>query len=309
MGTVSSFLTSARYDLIDYGTGLEFDDRELVDFLNRMIRTMDSTLAALNSELVHGTETNIDTVADQDYVDLTYMNNGYWDSIRSIWNDADIIMEKIGLDLMMYKRKWITSSLKCNYWSPFGRQILFEGDMDAAYTDFIIHYNRKNRPRLSTYSQTFTGATNDQITMAADHTFVTGDGPFTVSNSGGALPTGLSASTNYWVYIDPTLLTANSNTILKLSTSKINALEGSVVDITGTGSGTNTMIFANSTDMMPYDGIYDDLFREMMVLHAKGKKEGQLGDVDQLYQQVFMKRAMEETIRKGFVPNPYSIDF
>jgi hypothetical protein len=116
MGTVSSFLTSARYDLIDYGTGLEFDDRELVDFLNRMIRTMDSTLAALNSELVHGTETNIDTVADQDYVDLTYMNNGYWDSIRSIWNDADIIMEKIGLDLMMYKRKWITSSLKCNYY-------------------------------------------------------------------------------------------------------------------------------------------------------------------------------------------------
>jgi hypothetical protein len=98
--------------------------------------------------------------------------------------------------------------------------------MDAAYTDFIIHYNRKNRPRLSTYSQTFTGATNDQITMAADHTFVTGDGPFTISNSGGALPTGLSASTNYWVYIDPTLLTANSNTILKLSTSKINALGG-----------------------------------------------------------------------------------
>jgi hypothetical protein len=268
MGTVTSFLQSARYDLIDYGTGLEFDDRELIDFLNRMIRSMDSTLAALNSELVHGTETNIDTVADQDYVDLTHMNNGNWDSIRSVWNDDDIRMEKIGLDFMMYKRKFITSSLKCNYWTPLGRQILFEGDMDAAYTGFIVHYNKKTRPLLQSYSTTFTAATTDIVTMSANHTFVNGDGPFQLTNSGGALPGGLSTSTNYYVYIDPSLFDSNSQTQLKLASSKVNALEGSVVDITGTGTGTHTMAFTSSTDIMPYDGIYDDLFREMLVLHA-----------------------------------------
>lgn len=73
----------------------------------------------------------------------------------------------------------------------------------------------------------FTAATTDIITSAA-HGLSEGDCIW-VSNSGGALPTGLSASTDYYV-INPTTDT------FKLSTVR----GGSAVDITAAGTGTHT---------------------------------------------------------------------
>lgn len=324
-----------------------------------MIRSMDSTLSALDSELVFGQELLIDAVANQNYIDLTNMNNGFWDNVKNIWIGQNH-KEKISLSQMMYKRHWYSGTAEPEYWTTLGRQLMFETDCTSAYDNVVIDYHKKTRPRLESFSDTFTAnATTDVITLTSGNpNLVTGDGPFTVSNSGGALPTGLAASTNYWVIFDPsdtdglrlatskayalgekeyregyTLVVGLTYKILERTTldftsygatantvgtyftcsaagtlgSEDRVLQTNSIDVTATGSGTHTITF--SSDMMPYDGIYDDLFREMLVLHAKGKKEGQLGDVDQLYQQVFMKRATEETIRKGFVPTPYYIDF
>ncbi len=154
---------------------------------------------------------------------------------------------------------------------------------------------------MESWSDTFTAnATTDAITLASGRaTFVTGDGPFTVSNSGGALPGGLSASTNYWVRFDPTDTDA-----LQLCTSKVNALEDSVIDITTTGSGTHTITLGN--DEMPWDGIFDEFLREMLVLHALSKSTGNLEATNA---NLFKKRAMEEVIRRGFVPKYYHITF
>lgn len=82
---------------------------------------------------------------------------------------------------------------------------------------------------------TFTAATTDIVTAVA-HGLVTGDGPFRVTNSGGALPTGLAALTDYWIV----RLTDDT---FKLATSYANAVAATpvVVDITATGSGTHTL--------------------------------------------------------------------
>jgi hypothetical protein len=55
-----------------------------------------------------------------------------------------------------------------------------------------------------------------------------------VSNSGGALPTGLSAATDYYTI-------RVSDTTCKLATSYANAVAGTAIDISGNGSGTQTM--------------------------------------------------------------------
>lgn len=74
----------------------------------------------------------------------------------------------------------------------------------------------------------------DTITENA-HGMSTGDGPYRVSNSGGALPAGLAADTNYWIYV----VDVNS---YKLCATKANALAGTAVDITGAiGGGTHTL--------------------------------------------------------------------
>lgn len=81
---------------------------------------------------------------------------------------------------------------------------------------------------------TFTAlASTDVITTASAHGFLTGM-LAQVSNSGGALPTGLSAATNYYViYV--------SDTTFKLATSQANALAGTAIDLTTNGTGTQTI--------------------------------------------------------------------
>ena len=305
MGTVSALLTSARYDLLDWETGLEFDDRELIDYLNRMIRVMDSVLASLRSELVHGTEIDIDTVSSQNYMDLTAMNNGEWDSIRTLWIGSNKL-EPLTLDQMYYKRKFYSGDAQPYYWALEGQHIIFETTADSAHTDVIIHYNKKSRPRLETYSDTVTATVaTDILTPSTAHTFATGDGPFQISNSGGALPTGLSASTDYYVIYEAD----KGSTSFQVATSMSNAIASTEITLTGTGCGTQTLVFTSSTDVMPYYGVYDGLFREMLVMHSRAKKEGLMGDPETVYSMIFKKKAMEETIRKGFIPKQYSTDF
>lgn len=85
-----------------------------------------------------------------------------------------------------------------------------------------------NTPGAGTFTA---NATTDLLTQA-DHGFYTGL-ILQVSNSGGALPTGLSALTDYYV------IRVSSSTY-RLATSLANALNNTYINITGAGSGTNT---------------------------------------------------------------------
>jgi len=88
---------------------------------------------------------------------------------------------------------------------------------------------------------TFTAeADDDTLTFGSPHTLLTGDGPFQVSNSGGALPAGLVALTDYW------FIRTGANTG-KLATSLANALAGTAIDLTTDGTGTQTMADTVST--------------------------------------------------------------
>lgn len=81
-------------------------------------------------------------------------------------------------------------------------------------------------------SRNFTGeADNDTLTSTA-HGWTTGD-QLTVANSGGALPTGVVVSTDYYVI----LVDANN---FKLATSFANALASTAIDLTTDGTGTQT---------------------------------------------------------------------
>jgi hypothetical protein len=221
MGTVSGLIDSARYDLIDYETGIVFDDTEILNYLNRMIEVMDSELAVLGSHLVHRLEENIDTVASQNYVDISSMNNGYWDSIRSFWIGQDRLTG-LSVDELYYERKFRSGNAYPFYWSLDGDRILFESPASEAYNDTV----------------TFTNAT-DLVTSASAVTYnggtaVTADGPFRLSNYGGALPAELSEGTDYYLIVV-------STTTFKLATTAANATAGTAVSFSDDGTGTSTI--------------------------------------------------------------------
>jgi hypothetical protein len=72
------------------------------------------------------------------------------------------------------------------------------------------------------------------------HNLQRGDGPFQVSNSGGALPGGLSAGVDYWV-------TPTSDFKFQVATTRENAILGVVIDLTTAGSGTNSIVGNSAT--------------------------------------------------------------
>lgn len=75
--------------------------------------------------------------------------------------------------------------------------------------------------------------TTEQLTATA-HGMITGDGPFQLSNSGGALPTGLAAATDYWaIFI--------STSIIQVASSRLNAEAGTPVAFSDDGTGTHTI--------------------------------------------------------------------
>lgn len=92
-----------------------------------------------------------------------------------------------------------------------------------------------NVSRALTFTgKTFTAANATEIFTSAAHGLLTGDGPVQVSNSGGALPTGLSAATDYYI------IKIDADTFY-LATSRAAAYAGTNLLITSDGTGTHTL--------------------------------------------------------------------
>jgi hypothetical protein len=89
---------------------------------------------------------------------------------------------------------------------------------------------------------------DDAIVLAA-HGFETGDGPFRLSTSG-TLPAGLATATDYYV------IAIDADTF-QFATSRVNALNGSDVDLTDQGSGTHGITGVQNVAFPPAATIQD----------------------------------------------------
>lgn len=104
--------------------------------------------------------------------------------------------------------------------------------LDGAKT-FSVQCNvTVDTPGNKTFASTDVSTVNDTATITG-HGFSTGD-KFQLTTSG-ALPTGLSTSTDYFAIV------VDANTI-GFASSLANALIGTKIDLTGVGSGTNTVV-------------------------------------------------------------------
>lgn len=210
MATVATFIDGARYDLRDYLEGLEFDDTELIEYINRVVPILDSVLASLNSDLVRGTaDVTLSSAAST--IAISSINSGNIQNIRSVWISTDK-KEQLSADQMDYERQFIgTNTGEPDFWAIVGAYIQFERAADANYT-VRFFYNSKTAT-----------------------------------------------------------LTSSSN--------------------------------------MPYSDLFNNTIREMLIVYARAKKEGNIGKTDLYTDALFKKHAMEITIRRNFVPKPYKLDF
>lgn len=80
----------------------------------------------------------------------------------------------------------------------------------------------------------FTATNSTETFTKVAHGLLTGDGPVQVANSGGALPTGLVAATDYWI------IRTGADTF-KLATTLQRAIATTIVNISDDGTGTQTL--------------------------------------------------------------------
>ena len=80
----------------------------------------------------------------------------------------------------------------------------------------------------------FTAANATEILTAVAHGLQTGDGPVQLTNAGGALPTGLSTATDYWI------IKIDADTFY-LAASLSDALSNTKVTFSTDGTGTHTL--------------------------------------------------------------------
>lgn len=163
---------------------------------------------------------------------------------------------KIGAGTLKPTLEYAVGAIQVNASYPYAIQIDGPGitSTDATYTSSgsptiqAIHqglitalnavvgknYTAAFAPLASLAAQTFVVASQSSGTLTITaHGLNTGDGPIQVSEVGGALPTGLTASTNYWV------IKVDVNTIA-LASSLANALAGTFIVLSSNGSGTMT---------------------------------------------------------------------
>lgn len=140
------------------------------------------------------------------------------------------LIRGLGKPTMQYRVDLLALTVGATYTLPI------EGGIDAiAPTD--VSYTAKS-------NLVFTAANATELFTSAAHGMTTGDGPYRVSNSGGALPTGLAVDTNYWIIADVANGVADPINTYQLATSKANALAGTEVAITTDGTGTQTLLRA-----------------------------------------------------------------
>lgn len=97
----------------------------------------------------------------------------------------------------------------------------------------------KSRPLQFTDLTVSAVSTSDNTLTSSSHGLEDLDGPVQVSSTG-TLPTGLSASTDYYVIRD-------SDDAIKLASSLANAIAETAIDITGAGSGTIKIVDTDDT--------------------------------------------------------------
>lgn len=144
--------------------------------------------------------------------------------------DQGSSFQPVGVDLNLDPNAGSFSTTSSKYLAPIMGNILLRDDLAA-------------------FSHTFTAVDAGDVFTVTAHGLATGDGPFEFVAGSGALPTGISAATPYWVIV----LTADT---FNVATSKANALAGTVNMISSTGTTHATRLMKIISSYMPGTGNY-----------------------------------------------------
>jgi hypothetical protein len=138
IATVADIITSARYDLRDFG-GQKFDDDQLVDYMNRIVALLDELLITKQSDF---TMTSADvTLSSGEYVATSPTRSNL--VVALFYGTEKIIKEPLSDVMYRYQINNEGSVTgKPRYWAYNNNNLLFNVEADDDYT-LKAHYHVK----------------------------------------------------------------------------------------------------------------------------------------------------------------------
>lgn len=135
MATVATILDASKYDLRNYGAK-EFDNTQMIHYLNRMIVLLDRALISHNSDQTL-TESSITLTSGTDVVPVPTSTTV---NIREIWDDDQTLLYRMGAR-ELYERRMhrYGDTAEPKYWAHIQNNIEFEVTADADYSFTVYH--------------------------------------------------------------------------------------------------------------------------------------------------------------------------
>ena len=165
--TVQTVLDAAKYDLRDYGAK-EFDSKQMIHYLNRVIALLDRELIGLNSDQTL-TENTVTLDSGDDVVEVP---TAYTVNIRQIWNSDEEMLTKQSA-MWIYERRMHRDgdTAEPNYWTHIQNNIEFEVEADDDY-DFVVYHDDTSTILTATtdsmpYSNVYNEYLREAIVMMA----------------------------------------------------------------------------------------------------------------------------------------------
>lgn len=276
MATLQNIIDSARYDLNDVG-GMEFDDVQLVNYLNRMFVVMDNILVTHNSDLLR-TSASISLAAGGNTATLGTRS----DVVTNLWYKGREI-EKRSLDFVLYDYHNNNYAAVSGTADTDTANKLVDSSATFSTNGVAVGWRAFNTTDATTALVT---SVDSETTLGfASDLFPDGDENYVVSNNTG--------EPNYWAY--------NAGNFY------FDRISASALTLTAYfHQKTATKVI---TDDMPYQGLFDEYLREALIVMASKAKQDNIVNVDKQFYNYFEQIALRHIISRKFNPKIYYIDF
>lgn len=145
MTTAATVLTGIRYDLRNYGD-IDFDELQMIHYLNRAITTLDYMLIQQNSDwTLNSGDVTLSSADNYTAVPTGALN------IREVWI-VDERKEQLSPMALYYKREFRSDTAEPQFWAHVADNIQFEVAADVDYT--VTVYYDKASTAISTSAST-----------------------------------------------------------------------------------------------------------------------------------------------------------
>ena len=157
MATAASVITSARYDLRDSSSN-QYADTELLDYLNRGLRQLDSVLSTMSSDRVFVEDTSKTLSSSDNYVSAPDRCM----KVRQLWSGTSELTPK-NPDYIYYKRNIVGSTTgQPSYYAQAGENIIFERAADDDYS-LKIYFDQRTDTLSSGTTMPYSDELNDPL--------------------------------------------------------------------------------------------------------------------------------------------------